>query len=274
MLRNTALCARCGVLSCGCAQHDTAHRHTSIGHRSSRLRSRIAHTSQRTPRLHRWSGRNNSDCVRPRSARGSGRTERCHATSMLRSRPHEPCCVRAQSDRQNDGREARRRRLPHAPRRSAVPRDHSREPRLLIAPAARRCRALPPAHCPRGTTLVARNLHQANSPTPRPLPLAPGSCKTHSQRGFARLYGIQGTRAGDRGCTADGRLGEALRRPAVMYDMFTTLVSNCVLMATAARTMAAATAAMATETCTYQRTHHASSVSSGRGYGRMGSGVQ
>ena len=30
------------------------------------------------------------------------------------------------------------------------------------------------------------------------------------------MRGIQGTRAGDRGCTADGRLGEPSRRPAAM----------------------------------------------------------
>ena len=34
--------------------------------------------------------------------------------------------------------------------------------------------------------------------------------------GYARVRGIQGTRAGDRGCTADGRIGELPRRPAEM----------------------------------------------------------
>ena len=36
------------------------------------------------------------------------------------------------------------------------------------------------------------------------------------ERGVGKVRVVQGTRAGDRGCTADGRLREAQRRPATM----------------------------------------------------------
>ena len=69
----------------------------------------------------------------------------CHATSMLRP----SASTWHSSDRQTDGREARRRRPAHAPRCPPVLRAHCREPWLLNAPAAPCCRALTPAHCPR-----------------------------------------------------------------------------------------------------------------------------
>ena len=49
-----------------------------------------------------------------------------------------------------------------------------------------------------------------------PLQLEPAACTRHSQRGIAKVRGIQGTRAGNRGCTADGRFREPSRRPATM----------------------------------------------------------
>ena len=71
--------------------------------------------------------------------------------------------------------------------------------------------------CPqRLARMRAQLAYQTKPPTPPPLPLTPGSCEAHSQRGLARVRGIQGTRAGERKSTADDRIRDAERRPAAM----------------------------------------------------------
>ena len=84
------------------------------------------------------------------NTRGSCCTGLAHALPRhlhAASRPPLP------SDRKNQRCKARRRLPTHAPSRSAVP--HSREPSNLTAPAARRCSALPTAHCPHCTLLCS-----------------------------------------------------------------------------------------------------------------------
>jgi hypothetical protein len=140
-------------------------------------------------------------------ARGSGGSECAHAL------PHHPLPApqaprRRTSDRRSHGRAARWRPplAPTAacPSRTPTAATSSRSPRPLRLTAA-----LCPLPCPLlqcyGCVAARERLRLrslAKFGVLPPLYLEPAACTRHSQRGIAKVRGIQGTRAGNRGCTA------------------------------------------------------------------------
>jgi len=80
--------------------------------------------------------------------------------------------------------------------------------------------SLDAAHClSRWARMAAQLLPRGNSLLPLPLPLTPAACTRHSQRGMARVRGMQGTRAGYRGRAADDRICDALRQLAAILTV-------------------------------------------------------
>jgi hypothetical protein len=116
------------------------------------------------------------------------------------------------------------------PHRPTVPHAHSREPWPLTAPHAPDCRALTPA-LPPCVSVMIRGGTQA-PPTSligkvwSPATAATETCCMHTAKPARDCQGarrIQGTRAGDRGRTADGRIGDPPRRPATPTKSMSTL---------------------------------------------------
>ena len=144
----------------------------------------------------------------------------CHATPLLHSRQHQ------QAHHIFPTNARLRRSLASPDARATLPIRPARPlPRALAAHSA--CDASPP-RSRRDPGVLMRMQHCA-CPTdgckPRPLAksllqlpllLKPAACTQHSQRGIAKVRGIQGTRAGDRGRAADDRIRDAMCRLAAM----------------------------------------------------------
>jgi hypothetical protein len=181
----------------------------------------IAHTAQRTAPPSALSSQHpcmRTSCPTRAAAVAPGWHLHCHATSMLRHGLHTGTRPTDERTTARLAGVARRTRRAAHPSRTPTAASPGRSPRLLrLAAAPSPLPTALAAHCrQRLSRLRAQLLQRAKFSLPPLLCLQPGLHTAQPARGICRVRGIQGTRAGDRGCTADGRIGEPTRRPAAM----------------------------------------------------------